>query len=132
MRLRCTFIPQAWINDNAVRVDAEDREYTWEVDVEVRPEPHSHESDALRQAWSAPQWAKDWSGPFEVEFEVLKEDTTQYLFAASYMSREGGHWISFFWAEDTQHAIEQAADDNDQDALIVVAQVPYESTVMAS
>lgn len=132
MRLRCTFIPQAWIDDYAVRVDAEG-ERIWEVDVEAKPEWHSHESDALREAWGAPAWVKEWAGPFEVEFEVIKEVTTQHLFAASYWEPDLlSQWITFFWAEDEQHAIEQATDNNGQDALIVVARVPYESTVLSS
>lgn len=72
MKLVCTFIPQAWVNDNAVRVDTlPGREYHWEVEVETLPEWHSHESDQLRLAPTAPGWVRDWDGPFEVEFEIV-------------------------------------------------------------
>ncbi len=67
---RAEFLPQAWINSLAVECDAEgprvwdigplsyhERE-TLDVDSETR--------DALRFHLNAPQWVKDWNGPFEI------------------------------------------------------------------
>lgn len=72
--LHCRFVPQAWINDNAVRVDRmEGRQYEWDVewpaDADV-PDSGSYSSDALREELSAPQWVRDWDGPFDVYVEV--------------------------------------------------------------
>lgn len=67
-----TFIPQAWVNDYAVEVDIEG-ENEFDVTAEIneiiakgKPIPLSDtdESDDLRFAKSAPQWVKDWGGPF--------------------------------------------------------------------
>jgi hypothetical protein len=61
-----TFHPQAWINDYAIDVDAEG-ETTWMVDDSALAlTADSYESDELRFADNAPQWVKDWSGPFYV------------------------------------------------------------------
>jgi len=72
IKIRCTFRPQAWINDYACDVDVpEDANTTWEMEVEELPPPHSYESDELRHCDDAPDWVADWSGPFEVDFEVI-------------------------------------------------------------
>ena len=71
-RLRCTFIPQAWVNNYAVNVDPAGPT-TWDTDWfgTDLPAPRSDESDQLRDGADAPRWVKDWSGPFEVEYEVI-------------------------------------------------------------
>lgn len=69
MKLLCTFRPQAWQGDYAIDVDAEGPTQ-WVVDVPTPPKPYSHDSDHLRLEPGAPEWARDWSGPFEVEYEV--------------------------------------------------------------
>lgn len=72
IKIRCTFRPQAWINDYACDVDVpEGTDRTWEMEVEELPPPHSYESDELRWSPNAPDWVVDHSGPFEVEFEVI-------------------------------------------------------------
>ena len=65
------FHPQAWINDYAVEVDAEGpTEFeVGEVAADVRDD--SYPSDNLRDHENAPQWVKDWGGPFYVE--ILRE-----------------------------------------------------------
>lgn len=75
------FTPQAWVNDYAIEVDAEG-EREWEVSLdfleqllrslpdELRDElckGHSYESDMLRGDPAAPEWVREWHGPFEVE-----------------------------------------------------------------
>lgn len=83
-RLRCTFIPQRWggrKNDYAYPADPEGED-TWLVpmlEVEeltgctgtenLDDDPFAR--DELRHAKSAPQWVKDWPGPFEVEWELV-------------------------------------------------------------
>ena len=65
------FVPQAWINDYAINVDLEGPD-TWEVPAEmvVGIEPDSYESDELREMDNAPEWVREWSGPFYVTWEV--------------------------------------------------------------
>lgn len=69
------FVPQAWINDYAVNVDPEGPT-TWEVPVEmVRDvEPDQYESDDLRFHENAPEWVKEWSGPFYVTWDQDKAE----------------------------------------------------------
>lgn len=67
------FVPQAWIRDTAIRVDpvgattfevpaadAKDTDGNWLPD-------HDYPSDRLREHANAPDWIREWSGPFEVE-----------------------------------------------------------------
>ena len=64
------FVPQAWINDYAYPVDPEG-ETTWEVPAEklVGITPDSYESDELRFMDNAPEWVREWSGPFYVTWD---------------------------------------------------------------
>ncbi len=72
-RIRCTFTPQAWVNDYAVEVDPQG-ETVWEMSVEDVPKSGTYDSDNLRDADEAPEWVKSWSGPFEVYVEPVEED----------------------------------------------------------
>lgn len=64
------FKPQAWIDDDAVEVDAEgDR--TWSIGnlTEAQIDALHLDSEArdnLRFHSNAPKWVRDWAGPFEV------------------------------------------------------------------
>lgn len=80
MNIHCTFYPQAWINDNALDVDPEGT-MTWEMDmlevVELTGvsdlncmDDNPYARDKLRHSKKAPQWIKDWTGPFEIECKV--------------------------------------------------------------
>lgn len=69
------FRPEAWVNDYAMGVDPEQPE-KWLVPLaqflETFPTEEDfgakhHERDDLRHEGDAPQWIRDWSGPFEVE-----------------------------------------------------------------
>jgi hypothetical protein len=62
------------VNDYAIDVDSPGPA-TWEMDVPQLPKEHSDASDELRQDATAPEWVKDWSGPFEVDYEVIGAPT---------------------------------------------------------
>lgn len=66
-----TFRPQAWQNDYAVPADPEGPT-TWEVPVErlLGIEPHTHDADELRHEALAPAWVREWSGPFEIDWDT--------------------------------------------------------------
>lgn len=61
-----TFHPQAWVNDYAVPADAEGPT-TWDVGSDgdgMRDD--TYESDNLRFHPNAPEWVRDWCGPFYI------------------------------------------------------------------
>lgn len=73
--VKLNFNPQAWVRDYAISVDPEG-DTTWTVPkalfLELFPteadfNSNHHERDDLRHKGNAPQWVRDWSGPFEVE-----------------------------------------------------------------
>lgn len=72
--LRCTFRPQAWGRpDSDALYEVEGNgPLEWTTTVETLPEEHSYDSDNLRYAESAPQWCRDWDGPFEVDYKVIE------------------------------------------------------------
>lgn len=75
------FQPQAWINNNAITVDAEGST-TWDATefvlaadpkwVAETLERGSDHDDILRTDPNAPEWVREWSGPFETY--LRKED----------------------------------------------------------
>lgn len=76
------FHPQAWQNDYAIQVDPQgDTEFDVTAEIvaigrekSLKIEDSNYESDDLRYAAAAPQWIKDWSGPFSIEVsESIKE-----------------------------------------------------------
>jgi hypothetical protein len=87
MMPQATFHPQAWVNDYAVEVDPEG-ETQWEVtegeieavckeydvDRQRAMESDQYESDQFRFSQNAPQWVRDWPGPFYISFD----DTEAY------------------------------------------------------
>ena len=90
-RLLCTFLPQEWVGDTAYPVQRDRRPNQWEVAIDEafvagmippatpeefmeRLEPHSYESDQLITA-AAPEWVREWGGPFEVEYEEIEESS---------------------------------------------------------
>lgn len=76
-RVIARFHPQAWVNDYAVSVDPEgdiDFDVTETVVKMGRGKALSvrdddYESDELRQVETAPEWIREWGGPFWVEVE---------------------------------------------------------------
>ncbi|MDX2309951.1 hypothetical protein [Pseudomonas sp. On1] len=85
-RVYATFHPQAWQNDNAVGVDpgptqidvtpevlAMDRSYVLAI------RDNTQESDNFIHARLAPEWVRDWQGPFYIECQ----DSIQAFFAGT-------------------------------------------------
>jgi hypothetical protein len=71
MTLHCIFHPQAWINDYAVEVDPEgpvEWAMPWPDDAPI-PKDDRYESDDLRTHENAPEWVRQWQGPFYVEVQ---------------------------------------------------------------
>jgi len=76
-RVRAKFHPQAWINDYAVDVDPEGP-LTWDVTDAILAmgktralelQDSDYATDVFRDASGAPEWVREWSGPFYVEVE---------------------------------------------------------------
>jgi hypothetical protein len=64
--IRVSFTPQAWVNDNAIEVDAEG-EREWFVSIDTADDlPGCTDLDWVTEDPFAPQWVKDWSGPFTI------------------------------------------------------------------
>lgn len=87
-RVVATFHPQAWVNDNAVSVDAEGPA-TWDVTAEIIAmgsdralaiRDRDDTSDGLAHSLLAPKWVKEWSGPFHVS---VAESIGEYQQAAA-------------------------------------------------
>jgi hypothetical protein len=70
-----TFTPQAWLNDSAVTVDAEG-DTSWDCTAELATMPADYRAqviesghdidDWLKGDGAAPQWVREWQGPFEI------------------------------------------------------------------
>ena len=65
------FIPQMWVNDYAVDVDPLS-ETNWEITEQSAAEALDRERrgvdwDYLRDDPAAPEWVREWPGPFVVE-----------------------------------------------------------------
>ena len=75
-RYTATFHPQAWIRDNAVEVDAEG-ETSWDCSEFLASAPADWREatlargrdydDILRDDPNAPEWVREWRGPFDTE-----------------------------------------------------------------
>ena len=83
-RIKATFIPQAWVNDNAIEVDAEGDtvfDVTYLIlamgkDKALLIEDGRDSSDELLRAETVPNWIREWKGPFRVE---VKEEIEAYF-----------------------------------------------------
>jgi DNA-binding HxlR family transcriptional regulator len=69
------FIAQAWVKNNAIAVDAAGPT-TFEVPAAAAQDAggnwlpdHDHSSDVLREHDNAPEWIRNWSGPYDLEIE---------------------------------------------------------------
>lgn len=74
MTATAIFVPQAWMDDNAVDVDPEG-ETTFDITPEVESmgkeralaiKDNTDASDVFQYAAHAPKWIKHWSGPFYI------------------------------------------------------------------
>jgi hypothetical protein len=69
------FVPQAWVRHHAIEVDPEGAT-TFEVPMTDAKDgvgnwlpDRDDASDLLRQHENAPEWIRNWSGPFDIEIE---------------------------------------------------------------
>jgi hypothetical protein len=86
MAVYATFIPQAWSDDHLIPVDPLG-DASFDVTAEIKAmgmiaarqiADYTSSSDQLRYAASAPQWVKDWPGPYSIEVE---ESIAEYYLA---------------------------------------------------
>lgn len=71
MLVLCRFVPQAWVGDYAMEVDALGPR-TWTAEVPAIP-TDPYDRDELRLGPHAPAWCSEWPGPFEVEVQAITE-----------------------------------------------------------
>lgn len=67
-RVTARITAQAWVRDTAMEVDAEGPD-SWDIvpeDLDLR----SSDLDFLKDSRNAPQWVRDWSGPFEIDLDL--------------------------------------------------------------
>lgn len=80
-RYRATFVAQVWNNDYAVRVDP-GCPVQWDITPAYLEkmlrlygpevlENYNYSSDELRYDPAAPEWVREWQGPFEVEVKEI-------------------------------------------------------------
>jgi len=95
-RIIATFVPQAWVNDNAVPADPEG-DTTFDVTREIlklgrdkalQLRDDQKNTDQLRHARLAPLWIKHWRGPFRIEVEQQVADYYAAIDAASQSTKE--------------------------------------------
>lgn len=76
-RIIAKFHPQVWVNDYAMDVDPQGP-VEWDATDAILAMPREealkiqdcqYESDALHEEEAAPEWIRDWSGPFYVTVE---------------------------------------------------------------
>lgn len=82
-RYRAIFEPQSWIDDNAVEVDPEG-ETSWDCTASVASNPEYFKGidkfieyngsfldndDLLHSDPEAPEWVREWTGPFTITVE---------------------------------------------------------------
>jgi hypothetical protein len=97
------FVGQAWIADNAMEVDDGRASYDiTEAEYLEGGGDDAEDYDYLAQAALAPQWVKDWAGPFEVYPSDPEEESD----------------LQKPWAqvtgEDLQEALDRQAADRDE------------------
>lgn len=68
--VKIRFVPQVWVNDYAMEVDPlGETEFEVPVTDTKGLKTDSYESDELRFHANAPDWIKEWSGPFYIEID---------------------------------------------------------------
>jgi hypothetical protein len=87
MDWKAKFIPQAWVNDNAVTIDAYDVD-TWDIAEKdalaaIETARGGGDWDYLRDTPDAPHWVREYPGPFQVEIvapdgDVLTENVPEW------------------------------------------------------
>jgi len=76
-RIKATFVPQAWMNDQAIEVDAEG-ETVFDVthlvlamgrEMALAIRDNRESSDIMASAETAPEWVRKWQGPYRIEVQ---------------------------------------------------------------
>lgn len=81
MKMIARFVGQAWINDNAVAVDPLGQSH-WDVTESLKGRENAltaSERDDLRDLDNAPDWARNWTGPFEVIVDEVDDFTASRI-----------------------------------------------------
>ncbi|UTU07698.1 hypothetical protein CcrC1_gp506 [Caulobacter phage C1] len=69
-----TFVGQAWVQGHSMEVDdARVRYGITDAEFNANGGDEPADFDALAQAARAPQWVKDWSGPFDVYISDIED-----------------------------------------------------------
>ncbi len=71
-KIVATFRPEAWVRDYAMEVDPQG-ETQWTVDADEF-DNRQPDLDFLQQSRNAPDWVKDWGGPFEITIAISHPD----------------------------------------------------------
>lgn len=83
-RITARFQAQAWLNDYAIDVDPEGPT-TWDVTEEIVAmgrdkalalKDNQYETDDLRFSRNAPEWVREWTGPFYI---CVEESIAMYF-----------------------------------------------------
>ena len=82
-RYTAHFTPQAWIRDYAIDVDPEGPQ-TWDCTAEIATMPARYAQQVIQDGhdpddWlkgdpNAPEWVREWSGPFEIHVSGPEPD----------------------------------------------------------
>lgn len=123
--LECDFLAQIWDGDHAIAVEHDD-DPSWKMTIDEALkltrkskfediEEGSLDTDALRQSIHAPDWVKDWDGPFEVEMELQEAVNTAEPITAEDRVREAAD-DAFIHIQETQVEVIELMDELDMDA----------------
>lgn len=99
-RFQATFVPQAWQNDYAIRVDPKG-DTVWDISTQFLLDStldklftafarRDYARDDLRFDPAAPSWVREWQGPFEVDLEDEDVEEIRVLADIYKRFREGG------------------------------------------
>ena len=70
--MKATFHPQIWSNDYAIEADPTEPVEFKVGEVPDNLQDDTYESDDLRNHANAPEWVRDWPGPFFITLERRK------------------------------------------------------------
>jgi hypothetical protein len=92
-RFEATFTPQVWLGDQALEVDPHG-DTTWDCTDEFKQLPIGYQAqlacemsdsgvghdidDALKSDPAAPDWVRNWSGPFEIYIRQVPDPVATY------------------------------------------------------
>lgn len=85
-RIMAQFVPEAWVNDHAIAIDAEgdtEIDVTFEmllIGRDAAMSLSSADTDHLQEAIRSPDWIRRWNGPFTIRVHEAVEETGLYDF----------------------------------------------------